>query len=129
MNPVTVHVEPLDPVQRRAIIEASGLSNPAATIDIIERHSVLRQITRTPLFFAGVIELARRDKTIPISRYGIIGELIRSAETHPDHEAEIRTGPSRGFHRDYLSQLASAMCSTGGTHLGEGEVYPIVKTI
>jgi hypothetical protein len=121
MNPVTVHVEPLDPVQRRAIIEASGLSNPATTIDIIERHSVLRQITRTPLFLAGVIELARRDKTIPISRYGIIGELIRSAETHPDHEAEIGTSPSRGFHRDYLSQLALAMCSTGGTHLGEGE--------
>jgi len=47
MKPVIVHVEPLDPLQRRAIIEASGLSNPAATIDIIERNSVLSALFHT----------------------------------------------------------------------------------
>ncbi len=118
-KPVIVQVEPLEPQQRRDVIAAAQLSNPAAIVDAIEHQPAIEQMTRTPLFLTGVIELARQGSTIPASRYGIIKALVEKTEVHPDHSAELINGPSGGYHRHYLSHMASSMCRAGSTNLPE----------
>jgi len=119
LKPAIVQVEPLTPQQRRTIVARANLANPAEIIDIIEHQPALEQITRTPLFLTGVIELDRQGITIPTSRYGIMEALVGNAETHRDHAMALLHGPSRGCHRRYLTEMASTMGGTGVTSLKE----------
>ena len=119
LKPAIVQVEPLTPQQRRATVARANLANPADVIDTIEHQPTLEQITRTPLFLTGVIELARQGSTIPTSRYGIMEALVRNAETHPDHGMALLYGPSQGSHRRYLTEIAITMGGTGVTVLKE----------
>ena len=102
IKPVILQVEPLGLRQRRAMIAAAQLLNPAAIVDAIEHQPAIEQVTRTPLFLASVIELAREGSAIPASRYGIIEALVEKTEAHPDHSVELIHGPSGGDHRRWI---------------------------
>lgn len=121
-DPITIRIAALGPEQRRAIVNASELADPATLLNMIERELALEEITRVPLFLAGIIELARQGRSIPGSRYGIIRALVDSTESDPDHAVPLKEGPCRDRHRDYLLHIAGSMCAGGSTTLSVDEI-------
>jgi hypothetical protein len=108
-----IHVRPLSLHQKQEIIGKSGLENPLALVRELESNAALAEITDTPLFLAGVIDLARAGDSLPITRSGILKKIIEQTERSPDHATALNNPPCAGFHRQYLNQIAGVMTQAG----------------
>ena len=79
----------------------------------------LDQLTRTPLILAEVTELFRRGSTIPTTKTGILGAVMRMVEESEEHNAFLQQAPLSGHAREYLSTLSMAMTENGAVEISE----------
>lgn len=121
-----LRIEPLNSLQKREIISRFGLADPSILIERIETEIVLADITQTPLFLAGVIEIAKLGSEIPKSRDGILRTLVQNTENAPDHQVALSEGPCRGFHHDYLSQIGRVMTGKGVAAMSQGDTLATI---
>ena len=128
IDPIKIHIEALNFEQRRIIVSSSDLTDPSLLLAAIEHEPALDEITRVPLFLAGVIEIAKQRRSIPRSRYGIVRTLVEGIEQSPEHAGALLDEPCKGRCRDYLLAIAEIMCRRGLTTLAADEALQLVGT-
>jgi hypothetical protein len=110
-------LRPLSPAKKAAIVRVAGLRDPHAFLTELDRNRVLDEMTDTPLFLAAALKLAAVGRPIPATRSALLGSFLGELERTDNHEEMLRLGPSQGFHRDYLSEVAATMTTEARTSL------------
>lgn len=119
-RPIVVRIYPLSPEQRSEVIRRSGLSHPSQLSLAIARTPTLSGVTETPLFLAGIIELARSGvEELPASRFSILEAMVSQVERKG--QAALTEKPCEGLHRYYLAHIAYVMTRNGKTVLSQAE--------
>jgi hypothetical protein len=88
----------------------------------------LDELTRTPLILAEVTELFRRGSTIPTTKTGILGAVMRLVEESEEHTAFLQQSPLSGHSRQYLSALSMAMTENGAVEISEANGRAVVSS-
>lgn len=117
---VTLQIEPLTADQKHEILARSGAADQSTLV--LRIGTDLADVTETPFFLAGVIQLANLGPDIPKSRYGIMRALVENAENAHDHREALLNGACRKFHREYLCRIAFAMMAKGAAAIPERDM-------
>jgi len=95
----------------------------------LNNSRTLDELTRTPLILAEVTELFRRGSTIPTTKMGILGAVVRMIEESEEHQAFLRQAPLGGRAGEYLGALSMAMTEKGGVEIDEAGARAIVNSV
>lgn len=114
--------------RQRVNYATSRLGDHASQVlDRIHTEPVLDDLTRTPLFLAEVVSIAAAGKEIPITKMGILREVVHLPETDPTHSGALENPPLAGCADSYLMALASAMTANNQTQISETEAKRIAN--
>lgn len=94
----------------------------------LNNSRTLDELTRTPLILAEVTELFRRGSTIPTTKAGILGAVMRMLEASEEQNAFLQQLPLSGHAREYLSALSMAMTENGAVELSEADGRAVVSS-
>jgi len=114
--------------QQRAHYATARLGHQASEVlDRIHTEPVLEDLTRTPLFLSEVVSIAAAGKEIPITKMGVLREVVHLPQTDPTHRGALENPPLFGYADTYLMALASAMTANSQTQISESEAKKIVN--
>jgi hypothetical protein len=94
----------------------------------LNNSRTLDELTRTPLILAEVTELFRNGSTIPTTKTGILGAVMRMVEESEEHHVFLQQPPLSANAREYLSALSTAMTENGGVEISEEDARAVVSS-
>ena len=123
---LAVKVPALDRDQRDAVIRATTGDGAEAMIDRIRRQRDLDEITRIPLYLSTYLRVTTAD-FVPHSKEELLRAFVRSHESSEEHELPLKQA-LRGFHDEFLQDLAVKMLVGGGPALSGEEARRVVSS-
>jgi len=121
-----LEILPLTAAKREVAIKAANLADPESLFRQIAQSRILEQATKTPLFLATAVKLARAGRPIPDSRSGLLESCLADLEEADDHAAHLHMLPCQGYHYHYQTALAVEMSRAGTTTLPYSRVLEII---
>lgn len=124
--PLALTIPALDGTQRDAVIRARLGEGAEEVIDRIRRQRDLDELTRIPLYLSTYLRVTTADFA-PRSKEELLRAFVRSHETSGEHELPLREA-LRGFHDEFLQDLAVRMLTGGGPALSGGEARQVASS-
>jgi hypothetical protein len=125
-NPLVLTVEQLSAEQRKLLIQKWNPPNVDHLVMHIKYNRGLNEITRTPLFLAGLLKTIRPGVELPSNRYDLLERMVLNAEQRLEHRDALTGKPLVGRHREYLTDIASRMVQDGGAVLSLDDALPTI---
>ena len=116
-------------VQRAAYLAARLGAKVADLGARIDADPSLDELTRTPFILSEVASLFEAGAEIPVTKIGIIGEVLRLQEQRAEHRNALQAAPIFGRQTDYLKALATEMTRRGAVALPEVDARAVVATV
>lgn len=118
-----VELQDLTDDLRRAMAENAVMGDLERFLFKVQSDATLRATTKTPLFYAAALELAKSGRPIPTTRAELLGGFLDEAEAKDNHAAMLAAAPCHGFHREYLEAVACSMTRQGRTTASREELH------
>jgi hypothetical protein len=114
--------------RQRANYVAARLGKASGQVlNRIHAEPVLDELTRTPLFLAEVVSIAEAGREIPVTKMGVLREVVHLPEANPTHAGPLENQPLSGHADVYLTSLASTMTATSLTQISELEAKRVAN--
>ena len=123
---LAVKVPALDRDQRDAVIRARTGDGAEDVIDRIRRQRDLDEITRIPLYLSTYLRVTTADFA-PRSKEELLRAFVRSHESGEEHQLPLKQ-ELRGFHDEFLQDLAVRMLTEGGPALSGEEARQVASS-
>lgn len=104
-------------------------SRAGELISQLETDRVLDDLTRTPLILAEVVNIFLSGGTIPKTKAGILGAVIRLVEESDEHRDHLVRSPLSSNSRNYLAELAIQMAQKGAVTVEETQARSVVNSV
>jgi hypothetical protein len=75
-----------------------------------------------------VTELFRNESTIPTTKTGILGAVMRMVEESEEHHVFLQQPPLSAHAGEYLSALSTAMTENGGVEISEVDACAVISS-
>jgi hypothetical protein len=95
----------------------------------LNNSRTLDALTRTPLILAEVTDLFSKGNTIPTTKMGILGAVMRVVEESEEHHVFLQQAPLGGHAREYLVALSMAMTEKDEIEIEEAPARVIVNLV
>jgi hypothetical protein len=95
---------------------------------LLDAEPVLDELTRTPFILSEVVSLFEAGASIPDTKVGVLGAVIRLQE-EGEHRNQLQAAPLFGRSGDYLEALATEMTKRGTVSLSEADARAIAVTV
>jgi hypothetical protein len=114
--------------QRASYLQTLG--NRADDLRVqLEGSRVLDALTRTPLILAEVVTIFQSGGSIPATRIGVLGAVIKLIEAAPEHRSYLQTTPLSNRADHYLTHLARQMTERGEVLIAEDDARGAIQSI
>jgi hypothetical protein len=116
--------------RQRASYLRQTLGNGADDLRLqLEGNRVLDALTRTPLILAEVVTIFQSGNSIPATRIGVLGAVMKLIEAAPEHRSHLQTPPLSNRADHYLTHLARQMTERGEVLIAEDDARAAIQSI
>lgn len=118
-NNQTYYIDSLTNDERSEIIKRLRPVDHEKIIKLVSGSLSLNEITATPLFLTGLIQVFNKNVDLPTTRYEILNALVVDSEKEHMASLSISTGHN---YRKYLLQIAADMTLKGAINVNESDI-------
>lgn len=101
--------------ERQQAIRQAGIDRPEEVGERLERNHTLDALTRLPLFLRVALSVLKEAEELPPTADGLLTAFVKRTEGGEHHGA--LQDVCRGFHRDYLADVAALLTDDGAASL------------
>jgi hypothetical protein len=116
-------------VQRAAYLAARLGAKSADLRARVDADPSLDELTRSPFILSEVASLFEAGAEIPVTKIGILAEVLRLQEQRDEHRNALQAAPIFGRQTDYLKALATEMTRRGAVALHEVDARAVVAAV
>ena len=95
----------------------------------LEGNHVLDDLTRTPLILAEVVTIFQSGGTVPNTRIGVLGAVMKLVENSDEHRPHLQAAPLFNGAQHYLKGLAAQMTARGEVMIMEEDARGIIQSV